>query len=174
MLSKILKQRRVELKIIPEEAADKFHVEIDTVSDWESGRDYPDLPTLLMISDYYALPFEELIRNEPQLLAELKKDICDRYRYNTKNVRHRFGICGLFLFHIFSKRACWHQKWGIFKVYATGSLFLLIPLWLLIGLSFGFVDVRSITFLLITLCIAFIYGLWAEDYLRNRRFDQNK
>ena len=60
-LQTILKQKRNELQLTQEEVAEKIHVSRQTISNWENGRNLPDLSSLILISDIYAVSLDELI-----------------------------------------------------------------------------------------------------------------
>lgn len=43
------------------EAAEKIGVSVDTLSNYERGKSYPDIPTLRRIEEVYGLSYNELI-----------------------------------------------------------------------------------------------------------------
>lgn len=43
------------------EAADLLGVSVDTLSNYERGRSYPDIPVLRKIEDLYGVPYSRLI-----------------------------------------------------------------------------------------------------------------
>ncbi len=57
-----IKKIRMENGLSQEEFAEMFHVTRQAVSNWENGLNYPDLNNLLMISDRFGVPLDELIR----------------------------------------------------------------------------------------------------------------
>lgn len=56
------------------EFADKFNVTRQTVSHWENGRNYPDMGTLMRISEEYDVSFDELIKQDHDLMRTIDKN----------------------------------------------------------------------------------------------------
>ena len=46
-----------------EELGMELHVSRQTVSKWESGQSYPDFQRLVMLSDYFGMSLDELVRD---------------------------------------------------------------------------------------------------------------
>ena len=46
-----------------EDVADKLGVSRQTVSKWESGQSYPDFQRLVMLSDYFDMTLDELVKD---------------------------------------------------------------------------------------------------------------
>ena len=53
------------------EFAEKFHVTRQTVSNWEHGKNYPDMEILIKISDEYGITFDELIKSDKELIRSI-------------------------------------------------------------------------------------------------------
>lgn len=71
----ILKQKRNELQLTQENVAEKIHVSRQTISNWENGRNLPDLSSLILISEVYAVSLDELIKGAPKMVKQLDKKI---------------------------------------------------------------------------------------------------
>ena len=56
------------------EFAEKFHVTRQTVSNWEHGKNYPDMETLIKISDEYGITFDELIKSDKELIRSIDRN----------------------------------------------------------------------------------------------------
>ncbi|GEK28943.1 helix-turn-helix domain-containing protein [Furfurilactobacillus siliginis] len=54
--------------------ADVLFVSRKTVSSWENGRSYPDIHTLIMISDRYNLTLDVLLREDVNMLEKYDQD----------------------------------------------------------------------------------------------------
>ena len=74
-LQTILKQKRNELQLTQEEVAEKIHVSRQTISNWENGRNLPDLSSLILISEIYDISLDELIKGAPKMVKQLDKKI---------------------------------------------------------------------------------------------------
>ncbi|MGM0124029.1 hypothetical protein IGI37_001403 [Enterococcus sp. AZ194] len=74
MFSEILKNRRTELGLTQEELADKLFVSRQTVSNWENGKNYPDIPTLIAISEHYSLSLDYLLKGDVRFMKKIEDD----------------------------------------------------------------------------------------------------
>ena len=61
MLNEILKEKRKELDLTQQHVADHLNVTRQTVSSWEVGKSFPDISTLIKISDFYQLSLDYII-----------------------------------------------------------------------------------------------------------------
>lgn len=64
---KQLKQRRKDLNLTQADVAEKLYVTRQTVSNWEVGKNYPDLNMLIKISDVYQVSIDSLLRGDEDL-----------------------------------------------------------------------------------------------------------
>lgn len=69
---KILEIRKSE-GLSQTEFAEKFHVTRQTVSNWENGKNYPDMETLLRISNEYGITFDELVKSDKELIRSIDR-----------------------------------------------------------------------------------------------------
>lgn len=74
MFSKILKEKRKELNLTQQEVADQLNVTRQTISNWEVGKSYPDIPTLIEISNFYNLSLDYMLKGDEQFMEKVKKD----------------------------------------------------------------------------------------------------
>lgn len=70
-----LKQRRNNLQMTQEEVAEKIHVSRQTISNWENDRNLPDINSLVLISEIYAISLDELMKGDPKMVKQLDKKI---------------------------------------------------------------------------------------------------
>ena len=66
---------RKEEKMTQEEFAKLFHVTRQTVSNWENEKSYPDLETLVTISDSFNISLDQLIKGDKETIEDLNKKI---------------------------------------------------------------------------------------------------
>ena len=64
------------------EFAEKFNVTRQSVSNWENNKNYPDMETLKKISDTFQISFDELLKDDRELMAEI-----DQTRKKAKRLR---------------------------------------------------------------------------------------
>ena len=69
-LGKRLKECRLKLEITQEELADKLYVSRQTISSWENDKSYPDIHSLLMISDLFGVSLDSLIKGDIEIMKE--------------------------------------------------------------------------------------------------------
>lgn len=74
MLGEKLKTQRMSLGLTQQEVADHLHVSRQTISNWEVGRNFPDIPMIISISDYYGISLDELLKGDEGLMDKMKKD----------------------------------------------------------------------------------------------------
>lgn len=74
MLGEKLKEQRLALGLTQQEVADQLHVSRQTVSNWEVGRNFPDIPMILSISDYYQISLDDLLKGDEALMDKMKKE----------------------------------------------------------------------------------------------------
>lgn len=65
-----IKRYRTRLGLSQEELADRIFVTRQSVSNWETGRTYPDLQSLLRLSDLFGLSLDELIKGDIETMKE--------------------------------------------------------------------------------------------------------
>ena len=54
--------------------AEKTYVSRQTVSSWENGKSYPDIKSLLLMSELFDMSLDDLIKGD---IVEMKKEICN-------------------------------------------------------------------------------------------------
>ena len=63
-LASKLKHCRTQQHLTQADVADQLHVSRKTISGWENNRSYPDLNSLIALSDIYKVPTDDLLRDE--------------------------------------------------------------------------------------------------------------
>lgn len=56
-----LKAARININLKQEEAAKKLGITQDTLSNWENGKTFPNVPQIKKIEELYGLPYSEII-----------------------------------------------------------------------------------------------------------------
>lgn len=69
-----IKKRRQELNMTQEDLAQKLNVARSTISNWEIGRNYPDIQLIVSISDALDLSLDTLLREESDIVQEIAND----------------------------------------------------------------------------------------------------
>lgn len=69
-----IKTRRQDLNMTQEMLAKELHVGRTTVSNWEIGRNYPDLQLIVSISNVLNLSLDTLLGKESEIVKEITRD----------------------------------------------------------------------------------------------------
>lgn len=59
-----LKAARVNAGLTQENAAEKLHVTVTTIRNWEKGKSYPDVPQIKNIENVYGVEYKDIIFSE--------------------------------------------------------------------------------------------------------------
>lgn len=71
-LGKQIKKYRKENNLSQEELADRVYVSRQTISNWENDKSYPDVNSLVLISEVFRISLDSLIKGD---LEKMKKEI---------------------------------------------------------------------------------------------------
>lgn len=71
-IGKQIKKYRTEANLSQEELADKIFVSRQTISNWENDKNYPDIKSLVLMSDVFRVSLDNLIKGD---LERMKKEI---------------------------------------------------------------------------------------------------
>lgn len=74
MFAEAIKERRKALGLTQQELADRLFVSRQTVSNWENGKNFPDIPTLIAISDQVDLSLDYLLKGDANYLEKVEED----------------------------------------------------------------------------------------------------
>lgn len=61
-LSKQIKKYRTEANLSQEELADKIYVSRQTISNWENEKKYPDIKSLVLMSEVFQVSLDNLVK----------------------------------------------------------------------------------------------------------------
>lgn len=69
-----IKQHRATLSLSQEELAEQIYVTRQTLSNWENGKTYPDVNSLLRLSDVFGVTLDELVKGDiPKMKEQIKQ-----------------------------------------------------------------------------------------------------
>ena len=71
-LGKQIKKYRAEVNLSQEELANKIFVSRQTISNWENDKNYPDIKSLVLMSEVFRVSLDNLIKGD---LERMKKEI---------------------------------------------------------------------------------------------------
>lgn len=84
---------RKENELTQEEFAKRFNVTRQTVSNWENEKSYPDLVTLVKISDEFGCTLDAMLKENPDMTEKMNKNM----KYGESSALMG-GICSICLF----------------------------------------------------------------------------
>ena len=70
-----IKKYRSELQISQEQLADRIYVSRQTISNWENEKSYPDVNSLILLSEVFQTSIDKLIKGD----IEIMKETLDEY-----------------------------------------------------------------------------------------------
>lgn len=72
-IGKKLKNARIEAGLTQEKAAEKINVSRQTISNWENGKSYPDIISVIALSDLYSVSLDELLKGDQKMAEHLEE-----------------------------------------------------------------------------------------------------
>ena len=72
-IGKKLKNARIEAGLTQEKAAEKIDVSRQTISNWENEKSYPDIISVIALSDLYSVSLDELLKRDQKMAEHLEE-----------------------------------------------------------------------------------------------------
>lgn len=95
-----LKKSRLESKLTQEKVAEEIQVSRQTISNWENEKSYPDIVSVIKLSDLYNISLDELLKGDSEMIKHL--DESTNIVSSNKKLLIAFGINIIFfIFFIF-------------------------------------------------------------------------
>ena len=124
-----IKKSRTDAKITQEQAAQALGISRQTISNWENERSYPDIVSVLKMSDLYSVSLDYLLKGEGHM-----KDYLDYIKESTNTVKSKTRLSKLLLvlsylvIWAFNIMASWRFSAGsITEAQAGGVQWLMLP-----------------------------------------------
>lgn len=77
-----IRKYRAERGLSQEELAEKVFVSRQTVSNWENDKNYPDIHSLLLLSNEFSISLDQLIKGDIEIMKkEVKENEIQRFHY---------------------------------------------------------------------------------------------
>lgn len=80
-LGKQIKKYRNERSLSQDALAEKIYVSRQTISNWENDKSYPDVNSLVLLSEAFNVSLDQLIKGD---VAMMKKQIVEEEQKNFK------------------------------------------------------------------------------------------
>ena len=88
-LGKQIKKHRQEVQLSQEELAERVYVSRQTISNWENDKSYPDVNSLVLLSETFQISLDNLIKGD----IEVMKDVIQKKKLKKMN---RYGKSTLY------------------------------------------------------------------------------
>lgn len=72
-IGKKLKEARLGAGLTQEQAAERLFVSRQTISNWENEKTYPDIVSVVKLSDLYSISLDELLKGDTKMLEHLEE-----------------------------------------------------------------------------------------------------
>ena len=72
-IGKKLKNARIEAGLTQEKAAEKIDVSRQTISNWENEKSYPDIISVIALSDLYSVSLDDLLKGDQKMAEHLEE-----------------------------------------------------------------------------------------------------
>ena len=72
-IGKKLKKARVQSGYTQEEVAEQLQVTRQTISNWENEKSYPDIISVIALSDLYSVSLDELLKGDQKMAEHLEE-----------------------------------------------------------------------------------------------------
>ena len=79
-LGKQIKKHRQEVQLSQEKLADRVYVSRQTISNWENDKSYPDVNSLVLLSEIFQISLDNLIKGD----IEVMKDVIQKEEKHCK------------------------------------------------------------------------------------------
>ncbi len=84
-ISTQIKKYRNIMELSQEELAEKIYVTRQTISNWENGKSYPDIHSLLLLSSLFNVSLDQLIKGDIEIMKkEINKEEVTRFNKISK------------------------------------------------------------------------------------------
>ena len=72
-IGKKLKDARMKSGFTQETVAEKINVSRQTISNWENEKSYPDIISVIALSDLYSTSLDDLLKGDPEMMEHLEE-----------------------------------------------------------------------------------------------------
>lgn len=114
-LGKQIKMYRLENKLSQEELADRIYVSRQTISNWENDKNYPDINSLVLLSEVFKVSLDKLIKGDIEAMKDvIKKEEVDKMNHYGRIYTIMLIVTVVSAFPLFMWLGVWALiPWGI-------------------------------------------------------------
>ena len=89
-LGKQIKKYRNNISLSQEQLAERIFVSRQTISNWENDKNYPDIKSLLLLSEVFEVSLDDLVKGD---LEEMKNQINDKDISKFRKLSNILAVC---------------------------------------------------------------------------------
>lgn len=97
-----LKDARIQCAFTQEKVAEELQVSRQTISNWENEKSYPDILSVIKLSDLYKISLDELLKGDMNLIKHLEESTNVVTSNKKLFVLIAFNVAMLLLFILFN------------------------------------------------------------------------
>lgn len=90
-----LKKARIGSGLTQEKVAEEIQVSRQTISNWENEKSYPDIISVIKLSDLYSISLDELLKGDSKMIKHLEEST--NVVSSNKKLLMAIGLNGLLL-----------------------------------------------------------------------------
>lgn len=83
VFKEILKEKRRAFGFTQEQLAKELNVSRSAISNWEIGRNYPDIETLLILANLFQVPLDDLLNEDVKVVEAVAHDLSKKRKFKT-------------------------------------------------------------------------------------------
>jgi len=92
-LSSQIKKHRTDMNLSQEDLAEKIYVTRQTISNWETSKNYPDIHSLLLLNSLFKISLDQLIKGDIDIMKEeIKESELQKLNYYGKIFSVLLGV----------------------------------------------------------------------------------
>lgn len=120
-----IKKYRGEKQLSQEQLAEKIYVSRQTISSWENGKSYPDIHSLLLLSNVFEISLDQLIKGDIEIMKNeiSKEDISEFNRSSRIFTAMIFIMLLSFIPLVYFLKAAGYAVWGVIALATVAYAF---------------------------------------------------
>lgn len=130
-IGKKLKAARLASGLTQEKVAEEILVSRQTISNWENEKSFPDIVSVIKLSDLYSVSLDELLKGDKQMIEHLEEST-DVVKSNKKLIVAVIANIILFILMVVLNRFISENSYFIFGVFSLSVISLTLLMYQII------------------------------------------
>lgn len=122
-----IKEHRKELGLSKDDLAERIYVSRQTISNWECARTYPDVQSLLLLSNVFGVTVDSLIKGDVETMAQVMDAAVKKYN-NLSTV----AVVSAAIFLLLGIWGAFQYEWGWGEHTTPTVVFALVALFVML------------------------------------------